>query len=149
MTRPPGGDGAGGRPDAVDVAVVGGGAIGLSAAWRLAQRGLSVAVVDPVPGGGASVVAAGMLAPVTEAHPGEDAQLRLNLASWARWPAFAAEVEAAAGIPVGYRADGTLVVALDADDRAALDELVARQRALGLEVETLRGREARAAEPGL
>ena len=38
-----------------------------------------------------------MLAPVTEARLGEDALWRLNRASWARWPAFAAEVEAAAG----------------------------------------------------
>jgi glycine oxidase len=139
-----------GRPDAV---VVGGGAIGLASALRLAQRGLAVTVVDPDPGSGASGVAAGMLAPVTEARPGEEDLLRLNLASWSRWPDFAAEVEAGAavdgGTSVGYQADGTLVAALDADDRAALDDLVARQRSLGLEVTTLRGREARALEPGL
>src|SRR5690606_6633309 len=52
-----------------DVVVVGGGAIGLASAWRLAQRGLAVTIVDPAPGGGASAVAAGMLAPVTEARP--------------------------------------------------------------------------------
>jgi glycine oxidase len=147
--------------DRVDVVVVGGGAIGLASAWRLAQRGLAVTVVDPAPGSGASGVAAGMLAPITEARPGEEDQLRLNLASWSRWPAFAAEVESAlAALPptaeaagegagIGYRADGTLVAALDADDRAALDDLVARQRSLGLEITTLRGREARALEPGL
>ena len=136
-------------PERVDVAVVGGGVIGLASAWRLAQRGASVALVDPDPGGGASGVAAGMLAPVTEARLGEADQLRLNQASWARWPDFAAEVAAAAGRPVGYREDGTLVVALDADDRAALDEIAARHRAMGLAVEVLRGREARAHEPGL
>ena len=80
-----------------------------------------------------------MLAPVTEARLGEEALLALNHGVVGRWPAFAAEVEAAAGRPVGYRADGTLVVALDADDRAALDELVARHRAMGLEVDALRG----------
>jgi glycine oxidase len=138
--------GAGVRPDVV---VVGGGAIGLASAWRLAQRGAAVTVVDPDPGGGASGVAAGMLAPVTEARMGEEAQLRLNLASWSRWPSFAAEVEGAAGAAIGYRADGTLVVALDADDRVALDELAARHRAMGLDVTPLRGREVRRLEPGL
>jgi glycine oxidase len=133
----------------VDVAVVGAGVIGLSTAWRLAQAGASVAVVDPAPGSGASGVAAGMLAPVTEARLGEEPLLALNRASWARWPAFAAEVEAAAGRPVGFRADGTLMVALDADDRAVLGDLAARHRAMGLAVEPLRGREARALEPGL
>jgi glycine oxidase len=139
----------------LDVVVVGGGAIGLASAWRLAQRGLAVTVVDPEPGRGASGVAAGMLAPITEARPGEADQLRLNLASWSRWPAFAAEVESSDpggdgdGAGIGYRADGTLVAALDADDRAALDDIVARQRSLGLEITALRGREARALEPGL
>jgi glycine oxidase len=132
-----------------DVVVVGGGAIGLASAWRLAQRGAAVTVVDPDPGGGASGVAAGMLAPVTEARMGEEALLRLNLASWSRWPSFAAEVEGAAGAAIGYRADGTLVVALDADDRVALDELAARHRAMGLDVTPLRGREVRRLEPGL
>ena len=137
---------SGARPDVV---VVGAGAIGLASAWRLAARGAAVTVVDPAPGGGASTVAAGMLAPVTESRIGEEALLALGMASWALWPSFAAEVEAAAGTPVGYRADGTLVAALDADDRRLLDELVERQRRLGLEVTTLRGREARALEPAL
>jgi glycine oxidase len=132
-----------------DVVVVGGGVIGLASAWRLAQRGSNVVVVDPQPGGGASGVAAGMLAPVTEARIGEGPLLRLNLASWARWPAFAAEVEDASSAAIGYRADGTLVVALDADDRTALDDLADRHRVMGLEVTPLRGREVRQLEPGL
>jgi glycine oxidase len=132
-----------------DVAVVGGGVIGLSAAWRLAGRGAEVVVIDPEPGGGASGVAAGMIAPVTEARWGEEPLLRLTLASWSRWSAFAAEVEAASGRAVGFRSDGTLLVALGADDRVALDDMARRRRAMGLEVTPLRGREARAAEPGL
>ncbi len=137
------------RPFGADVVVVGAGVIGLSSAWRLAQRGASVVVVDPSPGSGASGVAAGMLAPVTEARLGEEPLLRLNHASWARWPAFASEVAAASERSIGYRADGTLVVALDADDRAVLDDLASRHRAMGLDVEPLRGREARRLEPGL
>jgi len=131
------------------VVVVGGGVIGLSSAWRLAQGGASVTVVDAEEAEAASDVAAGMLAPVTEARLGEEPLLALNRASWARWPAFAAEVAGAAGRSIGYRADGTLVVALDADDRAALDELADRHRVMGLEVTPLRGREARGLEPGL
>jgi glycine oxidase len=132
-----------------DVVVVGGGAIGLASAWRLAQRGASVTVVDAEPGSGASGVAAGMLAPITEARMGEEPLLRLNLASWALWPDFAAEVEAASGSSIGYRTDGTLVAALDVDDRAVLHDLAARHRAMGLGVTPLRGREVRELEPGL
>lgn len=136
-------------PERVDVAVVGAGIIGLASAWRLAQRGLSVVVIDADPGSGASGVAAGMLAPISEARLGEDPLLRLNLASWSRWPAFAAELSAATGQAISYREDGTLMVAFDADDRAVLDDLASRHRAMGLEVEPLRGREARRLEPGL
>ena len=131
------------------VVVVGGGAIGLSIAWRAATRGMAVTVIDPEPGRGASGVAAGMLAPVTEVHYGEEALLALNLESARRYPRFVADLEAASGIRTGYRASGTVAVARDADDLAALDELVDYQRGLGLDVERLRSRELRRLEPGL
>jgi glycine oxidase len=129
--------------------VVGGGVIGLGIAWRAAQAGLSVTVVDQAPGRGASWAAAGMLAPVTEVHYGERPLLGLNLAAAARWPGFAAEVEDAAGRPVGYRPAGTLAVARDSDDNAALEDLYRFQLRCGLQVERLRSRECRQLEPGL
>ncbi|MDK3255063.1 glycine oxidase ThiO [Blastococcus capsensis] len=132
-----------------DVTVAGGGLIGLSVAWRAAQRGLSVTVVDDAPGTGASWAAAGMLAPVTEAGYGEEALLRLSLASLQAWPGFAAEVEHAGGLPVGLRTAGTLAVGFDDDDMRVLDALHTFQRELGLEAERLTGRAARRREPSL
>jgi glycine oxidase len=132
-----------------DVLVVGGGIIGLVTAWRAAQRGLRVAVADPEPGGGAAQVAAGMLAAVTELHYGEETLLGLNLESARRYPGFVTELEEASGRDVGYRACGTLAVALDADDRAHLRELHALQRRSGLESQWLTGRECRRLEPML
>lgn len=132
-----------------DVLVVGGGIIGLVTAWRAAQRGLTVAVADPEPGGGAAQVAAGMLAAVTELHHGEQTLLGLNLESARRYPDFAAELSEATGQDLGYRACGTLAVALDADDRAHLRELHALQTKSGLESEWLSGRECRRLEPML
>ncbi|UQX00776.1 glycine oxidase ThiO [Streptomyces sp. RerS4] len=133
-----------------DVLVIGGGIIGLVTAWRAARRGLRVALADPDPGGGAARVAAGMLAAVTELHYGEETLLGLNVASAERYPRFAAElVEASGGMDLGYRACGTLAVALDADDRLHLRELHALQRRCGLESEWLTGRECRRLEPML
>ncbi|MEE1724621.1 glycine oxidase ThiO [Streptomyces albidoflavus] len=132
-----------------DVVVAGGGIVGLVTAWRAAQRGLAVTVVDPAPGGGAAQVAAGMLAAVTELHFGEERLLALNLASAERYPAFAAELAEASGQELGYRRCGTLAVALDADDRAYLRELHALQLRSGLESEWLSGRECRRLEPML
>ncbi|MFE4825852.1 glycine oxidase ThiO [Streptomyces sp. NPDC056672] len=134
---------------ASDVLVIGGGIIGLVTAWRAAQRGLRTAVVDPGPGGGAARVAAGMLAAVTELHHGEQLLLGLNLASAERYPEFVAELEEASGHETGYRACGTLAVALDTDDRAELRELHALQRRSGLASEWLTGRECRRLEPML
>ncbi|MEU6170654.1 glycine oxidase ThiO [Streptantibioticus parmotrematis] len=138
-----------GRPPAYDVVIVGGGIIGLVTAWRAAQHGLSTAVADPDPGGGAARVAAGMLAGVTELQYGEQTLLALNLASARRYPAFAEELTGATGLGLGYRPCGTLAVALDADDRSELRELHAFQRSLGLDAQWLTGRECRRLEPML
>lgn len=116
----------------VDVVIAGGGVIGLSAAWLAARDGLEVAVVDPSPGTGASWAAAGMLAPVTEVHYNEEALLELNLRAAEAWPGFAAEIERATGLEVGYRPCGTLAVAADAGDRAVLEDLHRFQLELGL-----------------
>ncbi|MGH8890343.1 MAG: glycine oxidase ThiO [Acidothermaceae bacterium] len=132
-----------------DVIVVGGGAIGLAIAWRSALRGLAVIVVDDEPGGGASHFAAGMLAPVTEVHYGEEDLLQLNLAAARRYPSFVAELEEASRTTVGYRECGTLAIAFDADDKAALADLQQYQASLGLASTPLTSRECRALEPYL
>ena len=131
------------------LAIVGGGVIGLSIAWRAAQRGAEVTVLDPEPTRGASWVAGGMLAPTAEAQPGEEALLRLGLASAVRWPAFVDDLEAAVGIDAGSSRAGTLVVARDADEAADLGVLAALQARHGLAAERLTSREARRREPAL
>jgi glycine oxidase len=133
-----------------DVVVVGAGVIGLSVAWRASTRHrLAVTVVDPTPGRGASHVAAGMLTPVSELQYGEESLLELNTASAERYPAFAAELAEASGLPSGYRTCGTIAVALDADDRAVLKDLHAYQERLGLSSSWLTSRECRRLEPML
>jgi glycine oxidase len=133
-----------------DVVVVGAGVIGLACAWRCVQRGLAVLVLErDEPGAGASGVAAGMLAPVTEAEFGEEALLALNLAGAELWPAFAAELSERSGLGTGYQATGALVAAADRDDAEELRRLYAFQQSLGLDVRWLGGRECRRLEPRL
>jgi glycine oxidase len=135
---------------AYDLIVVGAGTIGLSCAWRCAQAGMSVLVLErDEPGAGASGVAAGMLAPVTEASFGEQALLALNLEARAQWPGFAAELEEATALPTGYTDSGALVVAADRDDAEELRRLHAFQLELELDAEWLAPREARRREPSL
>ena len=130
-----------------DAIVVGGGVIGLSIAWRAAAAGLTVTVVDPSPGRGASWAAAGMLAPVSEAHFGEEPLARLNLIAADRWPAFARTLEDASGHPIGYLPSGTILAAVDASDRRAVADVFAFQLSLGLEARRLSAAECRALEP--
>lgn len=132
------------------VAIIGAGVIGLGIAWRLAARGASVAVFDKgTAGAGASHAAAGMLAACAEAEPGEDALVTLGRESQARWPAFAAELEQASGIDVGLRPEGTLVLALTADDQARLNHQLAFQQKLGLPLQWISAAETRRREPHL
>ncbi|NNH75513.1 glycine oxidase ThiO [Nocardia uniformis] len=129
------------------MAVVGGGVIGLSVAWRAAESGWAVTLYDPSVGSGASWVAGGMLAPLSEGWPGEDAALEFGAASLARWPDFAARLRAATGTDV-FVADETLTVALDAADAADLRTIAdwVNPRALPLLAATQPGSEARGHE---
>ncbi|MGN6238135.1 MAG: glycine oxidase ThiO [Cellulosimicrobium cellulans] len=147
-SRPPGAGPA--VPDgARDVVVVGGGIVGLAVAWRATRAGLTVTVLDPSPGDGATHAAAGMLAPVTEADFGEDDALRLHLAAAGAWPGFAADLRAASGADVGLRTAGTLTLAYDADDLALLRRVLALHAEHGLASHELTVADARRREPYL
>ena len=130
--------------------VVGAGIVGLACAWRAAQRGMSVLVLErDEPGAGASGVAAGMLAPVTEADFGDERLLRANLESRALWTAFAAELGELTGLETGFRESGALVVAADRDDAEELRRLHELHRSLGLDSDWLVPSACRHEEPGL
>lgn len=133
-----------------DAIFVGGGAIGLSCAWRAAQRGARVTVLERAePPAGATNVAAGMLAPVGELTFGEPQLLELTLESARLYPDFIAELEAAAGEATGYARQGALHLALDGDEAAQLRRVHDLQCSLGLEAEWLAPRRCRELEPGL
>src|ERR1700761_3630159 len=118
--------GAAPRDPQGDVIVVGGGVIGTAIAWRAARTGRTVTLIDP--GGDdpgtddkASLVAAGMLGPVSESLFGEQDLLNLNLHAVGRFPSFNSELEQATGRTTGLRTEGTLAVAYDSGDLAVLD----------------------------
>ncbi|HYB46930.1 MAG TPA: glycine oxidase ThiO, partial [Streptosporangiaceae bacterium] len=135
--------------ETADVVIAGGGVIGTAIAWRAAAAGLDVLLVDPGRGDAASLVAAGMLAPASEALFGEGELLRLNLLAVRRFGSFAAELEEAAGHPVGVRREGTLAIAYDPGDYVALMRLTAFRRSAGLDAEELDSRACRKLEPFL
>jgi glycine oxidase len=131
------------------VTIIGAGIVGLGIAWRLAGRA-EVSVFDRGKAGmGSSHAAAGMLAACCEAEPGEEALLALCRDSQARWPAFARELFEASGINVELGQEGTLVLALTADDQAEAAHRLDFQKKLGLPLEWLSAAQTRAREPHL
>ena len=132
------------------IAIIGGGVCGLGIGWRLAQAGCIVDIFDRGEAGhGASWAAAGMLAARAEAEPGEEALLALNVHAQEIWPEFARELEAAANMSIGYRDEGTLIVAPTRDDAEQLQFTYDYQKSLGLDVEWLSAAQVRRMEPYL
>ncbi|MFE1602770.1 glycine oxidase ThiO [Methylobacterium sp. ID0610] len=137
-------------PERADVVVIGGGLIGLSIGWRLAESGLAVAVLEKGRAGdGASLAATGMLAAAAEHEPGGDALLPLALESQRLWHRFRDDLEAASGLPIDYRREGTLVIALGRDEVERLRFRHELQRRAGLDVAWLPGPAVREREPSL
>jgi glycine oxidase len=136
--------------NAPDVVIVGGGVIGLAVGWRAAQRGLRVSLLERgEPGAATSRVAAGMIAPIAEAAPREQALLGLALRSAHDYPSFVAELREATGFDPGYLECGTLFVARDADEAEALKREQAMRESLGLRVRRVSASQARRLEPAL
>jgi glycine oxidase len=130
--------------------VVGGGVIGLAIAWRAAARGVRVTVIERGEvGGGTSRLAAGMLAPISEADPSEQPLLALGIAAARGYPSFVAELAEASPLDPAYLRCGTIVAARDADEAQALTRAFELRRRLGLPARRLRPSEARGLEPAL
>ncbi|MFN0171710.1 MAG: glycine oxidase ThiO [Bryobacteraceae bacterium] len=138
-----------GRLEHPDVLVIGGGIIGGSIAWRLAQRGISVTVLEAGRWGGeASWAGAGMLAPGGE-YEEPSLLAEFALASLKRYPEFVEELAAASGLPIDFQRHGAMEVAANDGDWQRLVARAARQRGFGIPSEEVSGEDARALAPAL
>ena len=92
---------------ATDVLVIGGGVIGLTTAWQLAQRGVSVTVLEQGRcGQAASRAALGALWPPPMAHAGAMQQMHRH-SLWG-YEAFIQSLQSASGVHVEYQRRGKL-----------------------------------------
>lgn len=133
-----------------NVAVIGGGIIGLSTAWQLARNGFTVSVFDKGEvGADTSSVAAGMLAPHAEVKFEEEALMHLGLFSLRQYPSFLAQLADDLGEAPELDQCGTLLAAVSRDDTNQLKRFFQYRDALGVEAEWLTGSEVREKEPQL
>ncbi len=132
-----------------DVLIVGGGVIGLSVAWELAQRGAAVTVLERAAlGQESSWAGAGLIPPSTAAH--DAAPLKQLVArSAARYPSWSERLQEIAGIDIGYRRCGAIYVYRDDTAAAHVARLAERLELDGVEHTRVEPAEIENLEPAL
>jgi glycine oxidase len=113
--------------------VVGAGVIGLTSAFQLARAGWQVTLFDPAPGRGATWAAAGMIAPIAEIGPGEEANFELQRGALDAWRAFARDLREVTHRDLAIAEVGTLLVGWDGSDRRLVDQFSLVATDLGVE----------------
>ena len=133
----------------VDVAIIGGGAIGISVAYHAARRGAKVVLFEAAEVGlGASGALAGMLSGQGEAEkPGPLQELLVRGREYHR--TFGPKLHEDTGLDPGYVWDGALRTATDEDSAEKLAEEHSWHEEANLSSEMLSGDEARELEPAL
>lgn len=128
---------------AADVVIIGAGVIGTSAAWRLAQSGLRVVVIDSgAPGAGASGSCDKAIY-LQSKRPG--LPMRMALESRAMYSTLSEELDA----DIEFAPDGGMVVIETESQLDFMKRFIVEQKKAGIRVELLDGDRARDHQPAL
>lgn len=132
-----------------DIAVVGGGFLGRCLAWRASRAGARVVLYDAASSRGeasAAWVAAGMIAPMTEAIDADSQIASMGQHSLTLWPRWLSQLP----LPVFFRDDGTLLLwHRENSGEAVRAERMVASRQSHATVNRLEGRQVGELEPAL
>ena len=119
-----------------DILIIGGGVIGLTTAYRLAEQGVSVTVIDhQQTGREASWAGAGMLPP-GNLRFANSPEARLRAYSHQLWGELSSDLKARSGIDNEYRRCGAIEVC-EPSNAAVFHTQIAQWKTEALEIETL------------
>lgn len=134
---------------AAPVVIVGGGVIGLMAAYELARRGVrSIVVEKGLLGRESSWAGAGIISPASLDHATDDDD-RLRAHSFARFPSLSDEIQTEAGVDIGFRRNGGFELAFSQEEAEVLASSLDGWRRQGVNVEACSPGELSKREPAL
>ncbi|WP_332835279.1 glycine oxidase ThiO [Bacillus sp. FJAT-44742] len=132
------------------IIILGGGVIGLAAAFECRRRGHDVTLLEKVScGGQASGAAAGMLAPFSEIEEDPDDFFRLGLRSLRLYSQWIEDVKKNSETNFEFSNSGSLHVVYHEADLLSLESRQRWQGEFGVEAEIIKGRELFDLEPKL
>ena len=125
------------QPLRFDIAIIGGGVIGLSIAWQLSKAGTNVVVIDrQAMGSEASWAGAGILPP-WKMEFAEHAKEKLSALSFEQHDSWAMQLREQSGIDTGFRRCGAAFVARTTGEAGALLGQALEWEERGVQVERL------------
>jgi glycine oxidase len=104
--------------------IIGGGIIGKTISFELTRRNIENVIIDDQTFKKTTYVAAGMIAPISEAVFNEESLIEPNLHSHSKWLDLAKDLTEITGNPSSLSQIPALLVAKTSDDRAILDNLL-------------------------
>lgn len=129
--------------------ILGAGAVGLSLAWELVQKGWQVRIIDRgEPGKEASWAGAGIIPPYSREHARHPLE-QLKGLSCELHPSWAARLRKETGIDNGFHVCGGLYLARTAGEAAALAGWATASREEGVQVDRVTRAEVAKLEPAL
>jgi glycine oxidase len=132
-----------------DVAIVGGGIIGVSCAITLAEEGLRVVILDRQDlGREASWAAAGMLSPAPHL-PGDEGLVPLACEGLKLYPDYIRKIESASHKKTNFASIGAVELFFGPEGPEERDQYVAACRSMEVKAEAISATEARRLEPAV